>query len=135
MCDACTLKGLTCPFSSNIGSLQGDGLSPFLFAIYLEAAVRDLLGNRRLKRREMDALSRRLPESLIRADDTDFLSFCQEYLDEVMEVVVPLFKAEYNLMIVNVDKTEKNKYGHLEMELDQSAWTVELVNYRVSFSL
>ena len=41
---------LTKPFSSNIGSPQGDGLSPLLFAIYLEAAVRDLLGDSRLKR-------------------------------------------------------------------------------------
>ncbi len=62
-------------------------MSPLLFAIYLEAAVRDLLGNRRLKRRELDELSR-LPETLNYADYTDFLSFCQDYLDEVMEVVV-----------------------------------------------
>jgi hypothetical protein len=111
---------LTKPFSSNIGSPQGDGLSPLLFAIYLEAAVRDLLGNSRLKRREVDELSR-LPETLIYADDTDFLSFCQDYLDEVLEVVVPLFKNEYKL-IVNADKTERTRVGHLDMGVDQSAW-------------
>ena len=57
----------------------------------------------------------------IYADDTDFLSFCQDYLDEVMEVVVPLFKDEYKL-IVNADKTENTKVGHLDMGVDQSAW-------------
>ena len=33
----------TAPFLSNIGSPQGDALSPILFAIYLEAAVRELI--------------------------------------------------------------------------------------------
>jgi hypothetical protein len=51
------------------------------------------LGNRRLKRRELDELCR-LPETLIYADKSDFLSFCHDYLDEVMEVVVPLLEDE-----------------------------------------
>ena len=48
---------LTAPFSSNIGTPQGDGLSPLLFAIYLEAAVQDLLRNSKLKRREVDLVT------------------------------------------------------------------------------
>ncbi len=35
--------------------------------------------------------------------------------------VVPLFKNEYNL-IVNADKTERTRVGHLDMGVDQSAW-------------
>ncbi len=38
-----------------------------------------------------------------------------------MEVVVPLFKDEYKL-IVNADETENTKVGHLDMGVDQSAW-------------
>ena len=78
------------------------------------------MGDSRLKRRDVDELSR-LPETLIYADDTDFLSFCQDYLDEVMKVVVPLFKDEYQL-IVNAEKTERTRVGHLDMGVDQSAW-------------
>ena len=33
---------LTAPFKSNIGSPQGDGLSPILFAIYLDCLLYDL---------------------------------------------------------------------------------------------
>ena len=69
------------------------------------------MGDSRLKRRKVDELSR-LPKTLIYADDTDFLRFCQDYLDEVLEVVVPLFKNEYKL-IVNADKTERTRVGHL----------------------
>ncbi len=37
-----------------------------------------------------------------------FLAFVrnQDYLDDVMEVVVPLFKDEY-ILIVNADKTQR----------------------------
>ncbi len=55
----------------------------------------------RLKIREVNEFSR-LPETSIYVDDTDFITFCQDYLDEVIEVVVPLFKDEYKL-IVNAD--------------------------------
>ncbi len=35
--------------------------------------------------------------------------------------MVPLFKDEYKL-IVNADKTENTKVGHLDIGVDQSAW-------------
>jgi hypothetical protein len=41
------------------------------------------------------------PETLIHADDTDFLRFCQDYLDEVIGVVVPLFRDEYIYIYIN----------------------------------
>ncbi len=63
---------------------------------------------------------------MLYADDTHFFSFCQDYFDEVMEVVAPLFEYEYKLnhdqLIVNADKTEKTKVGHPFMIVDQSAW-------------
>ncbi len=74
----------------------------------------------------MDEL-RILPEILIYADDADFLSSFQDFLGEVVEVVVQLFKKEYKL-IVNVGKTKQIKVGHLYVGVDQSSWTVELVN-------
>ena len=94
---------LTAPFQSTIGSPQGDGLSPLLFAIYLEAALRELR-ERGPKRPELDVILG-LPEYAIYADDTDFISTCSVYLDLVQQAVGPIF-AEFNLL-VNVDKTER----------------------------
>ena len=51
-------------------SLQGDGLSPILFAIYLEAAICELIA-RGPKYSQYDL---HLPHSAIYADDTDFIS-------------------------------------------------------------
>ena len=94
---------LTAPFQSTIGSPQGDGLSPLLFAIYLEAALRELR-ERGPKRPELDVILG-LPEYAIYADDTDFISTCSVYLDLVQQAVGPIF-VEFNLL-VNVDKTER----------------------------
>ena len=69
---------LTSPFSSNIGSPQGDALSPILFAIYLEAAIRALYA-KGLVRPDVDALAG-LPDFLVYADDTDFVSLSREKL-------------------------------------------------------
>ncbi len=60
-----------------------------------------------------------VPETLIYARRRhsislhDLLSFCQDDIDEVMEVVVLLFKDEYT-SIANADKTEKNRVGLLD---------------------
>ena len=109
---------LTAPFFSNIGSPQGDGLSPLLFAIYLESAVRDALS--RVSREERDILYK-LPEILIYADDTDFISLNPVFLEEVMNIVGPLFQEVYKL-IVNEDKTERTNIGHSDLGVDQSKW-------------
>ena len=61
---------VTAPFTSTIGSPQGDALSPILFAIYLEAAIRELIA-RGPKRPQCD-LNIHLPLEAIYADDTDF---------------------------------------------------------------
>ena len=110
---------LAAPFTSNIGSPQGDGLSPILFAIYLEAAIQSLRSHG-LVRPEADKLIG-LPESLVYADDTDFVSFVREYLDRLITVLGPLFREDFKL-IVNDDKTENTLVGHSDMEADQKAW-------------
>jgi hypothetical protein len=62
-----------------------------------------------------------LPESLVYADDTDFVSFVREYLDRLITVLGPLFREDFKL-IVNDDKTENTLVGHSDMGADQKAW-------------
>ena len=109
---------MTAPFQSTIGSPQGDGLSPLLFAIYLEAALREFRA-RGPQRPEID-VTLGLPEYAIYADDTDFISTCSVYLDLVQQTVGPIF-AEFNLL-VNVDKTERNRIGHSDMGVNHKEW-------------
>jgi hypothetical protein len=109
---------LTKPFVSNIGSPQGDGLSPILFAIYLEAALREVR-QRGPQRPSVDANSG-LPSEAIYADDTDFISLSEEYLNSVLHAIGPIF-GEFNLL-VNVDKTDRSKIGHSDVVDDQTSW-------------
>ena len=85
------------PFESNIGSPQGDSLSPVLFSIYLENAlkeVRTILPRPILKKTRQQNLYNY-------ADDVDFIGL--EFAD-IAEVQKTLKK--YNLL-VNADKTEQ----------------------------
>lgn len=106
----------TKPFASTIGSPQGDALSPILFAIYLEAALREL--HARGPQRPQQDLNVHLPLEAIYADDTDFISMFAEFLDEIQARVGPIFE-EFNLL-VNVDKTERTVIGHPDLVNDQS---------------
>ena len=109
---------MTDPFISTIGSPQGDGLSPILFAIYLEAAIREL--HARGPSRSQCDLDVDIPLSAIYADDTDFISLCSKFLDMIQQSVGPIF-SEFDLL-VNVDKTERTTIGHPDIVNDQSAW-------------
>ena len=126
---------------SNIGSPQGDALSPILIAIYLEAAIRELIAHGPQRpQRDLDV---HLPLEAIYADDADFMSMCAEFLEQIQLHVVPIFK-EFNL-IVNNDKKEETTIGHPDMLSDQSWRTTrklgsllgieEHVNRRIQLAL
>ena len=87
------------PFESNIGSPQGDTLSPVLFSIYLENALKEV--RTVLPRPTSDFEKKNLPTETAYADDVDFIGL--EFAD-IAEVQKTLKK--YNLL-VNADKTEQ----------------------------
>ena len=66
-------------FASTIGTPQGDSLSPVLFTVYLEAALRDVR-SRLPPRPPADV---RLPLAVEYADDIDFISYSRPYLNEI----------------------------------------------------
>ena len=88
------------PFESNIGSPQGDSLSPVLFSIYLENALKEV---RTILTRPTSDFEKTLPTEIVYADDVDFIGL--EFAD-IAEVQKTLKK--YNLL-VNADKTEQTK--------------------------
>ena len=65
-------------FATSIGTPVGDSLSPVLFTVYLDAALRDLR-SRLLMRPLTDA---NLPLDVEYADDTDFISIFRLFLNE-----------------------------------------------------
>ena len=87
-------------FATSIGTPQGDSLSPVLFTVYLEAALRDLW-SRLLTLPLADA---NLPLDVEYADDTDFICSSRLFLD-VIERISPSCPAEWSLTI-NASKTE-----------------------------
>ena len=86
------------PFDGNIGSPQGDSLSPVLFSIYLENALKEV---RPSCHDRLLILKKNLPTEIAYADDVDFIRL--EFAD-IAEVQKTLKK--YNLL-VNADKTEQ----------------------------
>lgn len=65
------------PFNSNIDTPQGDALSPILFTVYLEFAIREL--RTRLVREVEDE---NIPQEIGYADDQDFISRSNEFLNK-----------------------------------------------------
>ena len=88
-------------FASTIGTPQGDSLSPVLFTVYLEAALRDLRSSLP-PRPPADA---KLPLDVEYADDIDFISYSRPYLNEI-ERIAPVCLGEWSLQI-NAAKTER----------------------------
>ena len=88
-------------FASTIGTPQGDILSPVLFTVYLEAALRDL----RSRLPPRPPAGDRLPLDVEYADDIDFISYSRPYLNDI-ERIAPACLAEWSLQI-NAAKTER----------------------------
>ena len=63
------------PFTSNIGSPQGDGISGVLFDIYFEASLRKI--RERLNLSNITSKTN-LPEEAIYADDADFITIDEQ---------------------------------------------------------
>ena len=109
-------------FKTNIGSPQGDSLSPILFIIYLQAVLNDLddeLEKRKIK--DYTLKSHHIPISfndLIYADDIDFPNRDPFYLELVLLVAKEVF-SKWNLSI-NVTKTTRSK-----IDIDFNDWKKE----------
>ncbi|GFS25950.1 very-long-chain enoyl-CoA reductase [Elysia marginata] len=84
------------PFISNVGTPQGDSLSPVLFIIYLEHALRDI----RTNISPPTDIERLLPREVAYADDVDFVSLEFVKVEEVQKAL------ERHRLFVNVDKTD-----------------------------
>ena len=79
-------------FETTIGTPQGDGLSPILFIIYLEAVLRDLYSVVAVE------------HDIVYADDTDFIVFSEEMITNLQEKA-PLVFSKWSLQM-NTSKTE-----------------------------
>ena len=95
-------------FTSNIGTPQGDSLSPILFVVYLENALKEV---RPLLPQPVTESEKTIPNEIAYADDVDFIA--RERID-----VTQIYRVlkRYNLE-VNVDKTE-----YTIMDRNESSW-------------
>ena len=84
-------------FISNVGTPQGDSLSPVLFVVYLEHALKEV---RTTLPRPIVKYEKEIPNEIAYADDVDFIG--QDYVN-INEIQETLHK--YQLK-VNTDKTE-----------------------------
>lgn len=88
------------PFVSDIGSPQGDGISPIYFTIYLEAALREA----RAKFPSVTFEVAPIPHETCFADDVDFFG-AKDWLSQIFDVLSAVLP-QWNISI-NVAKTEK----------------------------
>ncbi len=113
-------RALSEPFDTNLGAPQGDSLSPVLFIIYLELAMKQLRAARTRPPHDLT-----LPAEAIYADDTDFISSSAEDIATI-EPQAKSSLGAWNLS-VNTDKTEhiilkrekRKRKGHRDMALNR----------------
>ena len=103
---------LSQPLVTHNGTPQGDSLSPVLFTVYLEAALR--LIRERLSPRPALDIQLQLPNETAYADDVDFISTSLQYLHDNQPILSSSL-AEYNLKM-NEAKTE---YTTIKREKDR----------------
>lgn len=107
------------PFETNLGIPQGDGLSPILFIVYLEWAIRDFLADLNKKveldhtyAKEMENQEPGMTPYLSYADDTDFLGKDEKQMKGMEQQMKRSFE-KWNLK-VNLSKTELIKISRSE---------------------
>jgi hypothetical protein len=96
-------RALSKPFDTNLGAPQGDSLSPVLFVIYLELAMRQLRATTPRSREDLA-----LPSEAIYADDTDFISTS----NEVIAAVEPAAKCEMTELEPIIRNARRRMFGH-----------------------
>ena len=107
-------SALSQPFKTNIGAPQGDSLSPVLFVIYLELAMRQI--RKACPRPQRD---NKIPTEIIYADDTDFISTSRETLANIETNASSILKTWY--LAMNCDKTELTTLKR-EKEKEDETW-------------
>ena len=99
------------PFPTILGTPQGDGLSPILFTIYLEGAMRELrLSDGALYGRFNGVNWRDDIWEMSYADDVDFVSPDKQLLETLIEIIPSKFETNFGLK-VNKDKTERKTFS------------------------
>ena len=107
-------SALSNPFATNIGAPQGDSLSPELFTIYLEFALREIRAAQ--LRPSLDST---IPNEIEYTDDTDFISRSEDVVDSIEIKAAEILKT-WNLAM-NSDKTEKLKLRR-DQEKEEEVW-------------
>ena len=113
---------ITQPFTSNIGSPQGDSISGPIFTVYFEHALRQLRSEVLIQHeREHDYFIEQnlsaLPDEMTYADDHDTITDSIEKRDRIMNIIAA--SLEHHNLQVNEDKTEHItlKRGNRDTEL------------------
>lgn len=89
-------------FITNRGVPQGDSLSPVLFTVYLESALREL--RNKIITTNTTHNPPAFPSEIIYADDTDFICKCPALAEKICDIA-PTCLQKWNLNM-NPDKTE-----------------------------
>ena len=108
----------TVTIKTTIGTPQGDSLSPILFTIYLEAAMKEL--------RKLLPTNERLTKELIYADDVDLIFDTEEEAQKYVPIISSTLR-QWNLK-VNESKTEITRIERYQEEWKKVRKLGSLIN-------